>query len=122
MEWSGHAPALPAANAARGTEDKERAMSQKLDTSPVRNRYRRRGRAASAVHQGKRSSEHSDDKLEWRLETGAQLLRHYFALLRLWRTKIDERALLEGLQEFELKEFGSTRQSRRLEVDKPFWR
>jgi uncharacterized protein YjiS (DUF1127 family) len=36
--------------------------------------------------------------------------------------RIDERALLEGLQEFELKEFGLTRQSRRLEVNQTFWR
>jgi hypothetical protein len=31
MEWSGRAPALLAG----GTEDKEHAMSQKLDTSPA---------------------------------------------------------------------------------------
>jgi transposase len=35
MEWSGRAPALPARNAGRGTEDKEHAMSQNLDTSPT---------------------------------------------------------------------------------------
>ncbi len=33
MGWSGRAPALPATQAGRGTEDKEHAMSQKLDTS-----------------------------------------------------------------------------------------
>jgi transposase len=35
MEWSGHAPALPARMLAGGTEDKEHAISQKLDTSPA---------------------------------------------------------------------------------------
>ena len=35
MEWSGRAPALPAVNAGRGTEDKEHAMSQMLNTSPA---------------------------------------------------------------------------------------
>ena len=54
MEWSGRAPALPAVNAGRGTEDKERAMSQKLDTSPARritsaNRVRRRGDSLSHI-------------------------------------------------------------------------
>jgi hypothetical protein len=35
MEWSGRAPAPPAMNAGRGTEDKEHAMPQKLVTSPA---------------------------------------------------------------------------------------
>jgi uncharacterized protein YjiS (DUF1127 family) len=43
-------------------------------------------------------------------------------VLRLWRARTNERAFLAGLQEFELKEFGLTRQSRQLEVNKPFWR
>ncbi|WP_247821618.1 IS110 family transposase [Bradyrhizobium sp. 187] len=35
MEWSGRAPALPAGQAGKGRQDKEHAMSQKLDTSPA---------------------------------------------------------------------------------------
>ena len=63
-----------------------------------------------------------DKLLERHLGDGAKLLRDYFALLQLWRARINERAFLEGLQEFELKEFGLTRHSRRLELNKPFWR
>src|SRR5215471_5017681 len=35
MEWSGRAPALPAANAGRGHQRQEHAMSRKLDNSPA---------------------------------------------------------------------------------------
>src|SRR6516165_2175763 len=35
MEWSGRAPALPAANAGRGHRRQEHAMSRKLDNSPA---------------------------------------------------------------------------------------
>ena len=58
----------------------------------------------------------------WRLGNRAKLIRHCVAVLRLWRARTQERAFLDGLQEFELKEFGLTRQSPRLEVNKPFWR
>ena len=58
----------------------------------------------------------------WRLGNRAKLIKHCVAVLRLWRARTQERAFLDGLQEFELKEFGLTRQSRRLEVNKPFWR
>ena len=35
MEWSGRAPALPAANAGTGHRGQEHAMSRKLDDSPA---------------------------------------------------------------------------------------
>jgi hypothetical protein len=35
MGWSGRAPAPPAIEAGKGRQDKEHAMSQKLDTSPA---------------------------------------------------------------------------------------
>jgi hypothetical protein len=35
LEWSGRAPALPLREAAKGAQDKEHAMSQKLDASPA---------------------------------------------------------------------------------------
>ena len=63
-----------------------------------------------------------DNLIECSRENGAKLVRHYVAVLRLWRARTNERAFLAGLQEFELKEFGLTRQSRQLEVNKPFWR
>lgn len=44
------------------------------------------------------------------------------ALLRTWRARQDERAFLESVPDFQLPEMGLSREDRRREVNKPFWR
>ncbi len=44
------------------------------------------------------------------------------ALLHTWRARHVERVFLEGLHDFELQEMGLTREARRREMSKPFWR
>jgi uncharacterized protein YjiS (DUF1127 family) len=44
------------------------------------------------------------------------------ALLHAWRARQVERVFLEGLHDFELREMGFTREARRREMSKPFWR
>jgi uncharacterized protein YjiS (DUF1127 family) len=44
------------------------------------------------------------------------------ALLGKWRARQAERVFLEHLHDHELKEMGLSREGRRREVNKPFWR
>jgi uncharacterized protein YjiS (DUF1127 family) len=49
-------------------------------------------------------------------------LRSVCALVRLWRSRADERRLLMRMSERELRDLALTRMEVVLEYEKPFWR
>ncbi len=51
----------------------------------------------------------------------AQIFRFARGRLRVWNTRLDDRAYLAGLQQFQLNEMGMTLDQRDREVNKPFW-
>lgn len=42
--------------------------------------------------------------------------------LRIWNARLDDRAYLAGLRQFQLSEMGMTLDQRDSEVNKPFWK
>jgi len=51
----------------------------------------------------------------------ARIFRLARGHLRAWNTRLNERAFLAGLQEYELRDMGLTLDQRACETNKPFW-
>jgi uncharacterized protein YjiS (DUF1127 family) len=78
---------------------------QRHNIAPIE---RETGRLSDALRRGIRRS--------W------QQLTSLVDLLMQWQQRTNDRALLRGLSEYELRDLGLTRSDVLVEADKPFWR